>query len=380
MTVRVGLNLLHARPEIGGGWNYIGGLVDAVARFGQGTSLVAFVQRESAVLVPANAGVEVVQCDVDAASRPHRVAFEHFRLPGLVRRMRLDCVHHFAGTMPMLHRGRAVVTMYDLLVYHRPATFSLGKRIYLRRMVAWTVGHADVLLPMSAATAADVADRFGVPGDRILVIPTVVDERFRAPDPRDLAAFRARHGLAGAYWLYVAHGYEHKNHMRLLAAYAGRLRRGTAAWPLVLRGEHLEAAEARARELGVADRVTFLGRLAPPEMPRLYAAAGALVFPSLFEGGGIPVLEAMACGCPVTGARIAATLEAAGPAATTFDPEDVTSIEAAMDEMEGSAGLRDRCRQEGLRRLERHRPEAIAALCREAYRRAVRAPRHPGWP
>jgi glycosyltransferase involved in cell wall biosynthesis len=369
--MRIGLNLLHALPEIGGGWNYIHGLVGAVARYGDLSGIVAFVHSESAGLVQHVPGIEAIRCPIDASNRPARIVYEHLRLPSLVRQARVDCVHHFAGTLPVVHSGRAVVTVHDLLVYRNPRAFPFAKRRYLRLMGRWTARKADLLLPVSRSTADDLQTFWGIDPGRMVVIPAVLDEQFRVREPADIAAFRVARGLPDAFWLYVAHGHLHKNHDRLLAAFATRVQAGTAQWPLVLRGERLDAVRTRVSELGLTDKVVFLERLPADEMPLLFAAAGALVFPSTFEGGGIPLMEAMACACPVAASRIPTTLEFGGDSVLLFDPTVVSSIAAAMDELESSSALRHESAQKGLRRVGQHRPKEIANLCRQSYERAI---------
>jgi glycosyltransferase involved in cell wall biosynthesis len=142
---------------------------------------------------------------------------------------------------------------------------------------------------------------------------------------------------------------------------------------LVLRGNPRGAEreiEAALSELKLRDSVFQLPPLPRGELPRLYAAASALVFPSVYEGAGIPVLEAMSCGCPVAASAIPAVREFAGEAALYFEPTDEASIAGAMQLMQEDPARRQRLREAGLRRAERYWPEAVAPLLTQAYRRA----------
>ena len=129
-------------------------------------------------------------------------------------------------------------------------------------------------------------------------------------------------------------------------------------------------------ELGLQDAVLQMRPLPRLEMPRLYAAASALVFPSIYEGGSIPILEAMSCGCPVAASGIPVNRELAGEAALYFQPTDDASIAGAMLAMQGDAALRQQLREGGLTRSERFRPDLVAPRLTQAYRQAATAPRN----
>ncbi len=372
-NLRIGLNLLPALPEITGAWNYIQGLLQALARADRTDTFIAFVARESESLVPAQANFERVRVDIRSSVRIWRIAYENTAFYALARRHRLDCLHWFAGTQAVFSPAPSVVTIYDLQPYLRLSPYSWNKRLYLKFLTMQAVRQARVILPMSEATAADLIRILGTDPARLAVIPPVVGDEFRPADPGEVAAFRERYRLAGGFWLYVAHFYPHKNHLRLLEAYAA-LRREGPAWPLVFRGDDRGAerqVRERARELGLHNDVRFLERVEREELPLLYSAAAALVFPSLYEGGGLPVIEAMACGLPVAASRIPPVAEFAGTAAPGFNPADVPSIAAAMRELAGSTEIREDRRRQGLARAAGFRAETVIPRLLGAYARAA---------
>ncbi|OGD18257.1 MAG: hypothetical protein A2W03_14035 [Candidatus Aminicenantes bacterium RBG_16_63_16] len=354
-------------------WQYIQGLLRALARADRSDSFVAFVTRESESLAPAQSNFERVRVNVRSSVRAWRVAYENTAFYALARRHRLDCLHWFSGNRALLSPAPSVVTIYDLQPYLRLSPYSWNKRLYLKFMTAQSVRRARVLLPMSEATAAGLTRILGSDPARMAVIPPVVGDEFQPADPGEAAAFRERRHLPGRFWLYVAHFYPHKNHLRLLEAYAS-LRREGPAWPLVLRGDD-RGAEAevreRSRELSLDKDLIFLPRLESEELPLLYAAATALVFPSLYEGGGIPVVEAMACGLPVAVSSIPPVMEFAGADALSFNPLDIASITAAMRRMAEEPALLETKRREGLGRAAGFRTEAVIPRLLEAYARAA---------
>lgn len=360
-------------PDITGVWSYIGGLLSALSRCAAADTFVAFVSPESESLVPGRGPFESVRIDLRASVRPLRVAYENTAFCSLARRHRLDCLHWFSGTAGLPRPAPAVVTIYDLQPYLRLSPYSWHKRLYLKLMTAQTIRRARLLLPMSEATAAGLTRILGVAPDRMTVIPPVLDEQFRPAAPGEAAGFRERRRLPGRFWLYVAHFYPHKNHLRLLQAYAS-LKPDGQAWPLVFRGDdkgaEVEVREA-IRELGLQNDVILLPRLEREELRLLYAAATALIFPSLYEGGGMPVVEAMACGLPVAVSRIPPVLEFAGPGALYFNPRETGAIAGAMRRLAGEPARLEAARREGLARASHFRAEAVVPRLRGAYLRAA---------
>jgi len=323
--------------------------------------------------VPGRGPFEIVRIDLRASVRPLRVAYENTAFGSLARRHRLDCLHWFSGTAGLPRPAPAVVSVYDLQPYLRLSPYSWHKRLYLKLMTAQTIRRARLLLPMSEATAAGLTRILGVPPASMTVIPPVLEELFSPATPGEAAGFRERWRLPGRFWLYVAHYYPHKNHLRLLKAYAA-LKRDGPSWPLVFRGDD-KGAEAAVREgireLGLEKDVIVLPRLAKEELRLLYAAATALIFPSLYEGGGMPVLEAMACGLPVAVSRIPPVLEFAGPGALYFNPLETGAIAGAMRRLAGNPALLEAARRDGLDRAADFRAEAVVPRLRGAYLRAA---------
>jgi len=247
--------------------------------------------------------------------------------------------------MALTNAAPGVVTVYDLHSFRGLTTARLTKRLYARLMMRYAVRSASMLLPMSRATERELAEILDVGAVPMVVIPPAIDDRFRVCDQGEVHAFTIRHGLPTMFWVYVAHFLGYKNHLRLINAYVALRSQGHGCWPLVLRGDPSDtvvaaAVAAKVQALGLGNEVLFLPALNPNELPLLYSAASALVFPSLYEGGGLPVLEAMACGCPVLASRIPPVVEFADFAGTYFDPLDTKSIMQGMLDFQNSASLR----------------------------------------
>ncbi len=370
--MRIGLNLLHARPEIGGAWNYIASLLEAIGQWDEENDYFAFTTPDSDCLVPARANFTRVLVKLDSISRPRRILYENLDLQRLALRHRLDLMHWFGNTQALFPTVPGYVTIYDLMSLRKPEMFGAAKRLYLRLMIPYTATRSRFLLPISQATAAELATILHVPRQRMVVVPLPLRDCFRPAAELDCAALRAKYNLPERFWLYVAHFYQHKNHLRLVEAYHNLKVQGLAPWPLVLRGDAKGMEDAimqRVADLDLAQDVVFLPRITDAELPLLFSAATALIFPSLYEGLGIPVVEAMACGCPVVASQIPSIQEYAHDAVTYVDPSNVGAIAAAMAQLQADGELRASKRQAGLRRSADFTSQAVVSTLLGAYGR-----------
>jgi len=373
--MKIGLNLLHCQPGIGGVWQYIDRLLKAIAGYDQQNEYWAFVTRHGECLVPRQENFRRVRIDSIGTSRAARVFYENVFLDRWVRKLGLDCLHWFSNTMGLRSSVPGVISIYDLLAYHHPEDYSAAFRAYFRIMYPLGARRAAVVLPMSEATAADVHEILGVPKSRMVVVRTPLNEAFRPAPLESVWEFKKKYALPELFWLYVAHYGRHKNHGGLFRAYSEVKARHPGTWPLVLCGQKngAEAVISRTlRDLGIEQNVLWLPRLADEEMPLLYSGATVLVFPSLFEGGGMPVMEAMVCGCPAVVSDIPALRECAEDAALQFPAGDDKALGNAMQTMAGDSNLRERYRAAGLSRAATFRPGPVAATLLDVYERAVR--------
>jgi alpha-1,3-rhamnosyl/mannosyltransferase len=370
--LRIGLNLLHALPDIGGGWNYMSNLLAAVGREDRSNEYVAFVTETSETLVPRQPNFRLERIAIRSSIRATRVAYENTALQTRAWRERLDCMHWFANALGVINAAPAVVTVYDIQPFVPHGRLSTAKRTFLRWQLRSAVRRAAMLLPMSQSTADALQSRLRADPARMTVIPPMLERVFDVASPDVVERCRQRFGLPEHFWLYVAHMYQHKNHERLLLAYRDMTRDRPQAWPLVLRGDLQQASRVPEliRELGIERQVMILPTMAREDLPALYSAASALVFPSLYEGAGIPVLEAQACGCPIVASNIPAIGEFAGDAAVFFDPMNVTDIHRAMIEVADDAAARERMRRLGLARARDFRAMPVVRDLLRAYEQA----------
>lgn len=368
--MRIGLNLLPLVPGVGGSWQYVEGMLAALAMHDHENEYVCFITAESRALVPAHPRFQVVQVALLASLRPLRIAYENTLFAAAAARYAVDCTHHMFGALPFFGRAPSVVTVFDMMAFERPQDFPSLKRAYLQHTRARAARHSAQLAPMSNATASALQSILGVASSSMTVVPPALLASFHPRAATDVEAFRARLGLPGQFWLFVAGSYPHKNAAPLLSAIATRHRSAADAWPLVIRGDPTAGLRAVADRMPPA-AVRFLPRLTADEMALLYSAASALVFPSLYEGGGLPVIEALACGCPVVASDIPAVREYAGTTPLYFNARLHADMVTALTAAEGQSGALRRRLDGSARALDRFAPSTVARACMTAYERAV---------
>jgi glycosyltransferase involved in cell wall biosynthesis len=276
--------------------------------------------------------------------------------------------------LPRFRRIRSVINIRDLSFQLQPEFHNRLSRLYQQRMMPRFACHADMIIVPSRATHDDLRRHYAVPTEKISVIPEGVDARFLHPvTPPDVARARDRYGMKGRYLLYLGTLEPRKNVDGLLAAYAALLARGEAGdVRLVLAGKpgwRYGPTLAHIAALGLESRVQRVGFVAEDDLPALYAGAEAFVFPSFYEGFGLPVLEALAAGAPVITSSVSSLPEVVGEAGLLVDPQDGRALAEAIGAVLRDGELRARLRAAGppqARRFSWERTaEATLALLRK---------------
>lgn len=280
-----------------------------------------------------------------------RIAWEQFALPGTLRTLGIDVFHAPANVLPARLPCPAVVTVHDLAFMRYPQFFRPSLRLYQRRFTARSVARATHVVAVSESTKRDLIELMRVPEERLHVIyPGIAADFQPVGDPKILASFRAKHGLPERYLLYLGTLEPRKNLLTLVEAYA-RLRGQMAdAPPLVLagaKGWYYEPLFSRVRALGLERFVVFPGYVARDEQPLWYAGAELFVFPSLYEGFGLPVVEALACGTPTITSNVSSLPEVAGDVAWQVDPRSAEALARLMREVLADGAARDRMARAG---------------------------------
>jgi glycosyltransferase involved in cell wall biosynthesis len=334
----------------------------------------AFINREAAAAGDGPWGelLPAVAVPVNARNRVQWVRGEQMLLPRLAIREGVDLVHSLASTAPLWGRFRRVVTVHDLIYARFPEAHAGIRDLGMRVLVPQAARRSHRVIADSQSTREDLIELLGVRSEQIDVVPLGLGSvRREAPLPeRDV---RARFELGGRrVILSLSAKRAHKNLLALIGALA---RIAPERRPLLVLPGYPTAHEAelreRARVLGIEEDVRFPAWVSAEELEGLWALTEAFVFPSLYEGFGLPVLEAMARGVPVACSDASSLPEVAGDAALLFDPREESAIAQALSRLLDDSELRECLRDRGRARVAEFTWGRTARLTIESYRRAL---------
>jgi glycosyltransferase involved in cell wall biosynthesis len=301
--------------------------------------------------------------NLDTRKKWIRILAEQIILPRLLKREGADLLFSPCNIGPRNPPVPMVITLFDLHWLRFPELFSPLRLAYLRRALTWSARQAEAVLTISENSKKDLISLLSVPEEKITVTYVGLDPLFRKIPPQsELQELRRRYGLKNRFILSVGQLHKRKNVPGLLQAYRRLAAHSALNVQLVLAGgEGDGAAEVReaVRQIG-PDRVILTGCLTDEDLLRFYHAAECLVYPSFYEGFGLPVLEAMACGCPVITSNVSSLPEVAGEAALLVDPQRIETITTALVSLLTNPGLSQTLIQKGFEQARRFTWEAAA--------------------
>lgn len=305
-----------------------------------------------------------------------RIFWEQLVQPLALRRTGVDLLHALAFVAPLAAPCPFVVTVYDLSFLRYPEAFRPFNRRYLAHFTTRSVRRARAVITISESTRRDVVNFLGAPPDKVHTIYCGVDEKFRPLPAAQVAAFKARHRLPDRFVLFLGTLEPRKNIEGLINAYAQWRRRDAQAPLLVLaggKGWYYNQIFKLVESLNLTESIHFPGYVPQEELPLWYNAANLFVYPSHFEGFGLPVLEAMACGTPVITSTASSLPEVAGPdgAAQLVDPQNAGALAEALGRVMGQAELRRAMSRQGLVQAAKFSWQKTAAETVNIYRQVV---------
>jgi glycosyltransferase involved in cell wall biosynthesis len=280
-----------------------------------------------------------------------RILWEQLVLPFFLKKESINLLHALAFVAPVAVRCPFVTTVYDLSFIRYPDAFRPLNRWYLSLFTRYSSKRARAIITISESTRQDVIQTFGVLPDKVRTIYCGVDDSFRPLPPGQVESFRIKQGLPDRFILRLGTIEPRKNVEGVIRAYAAWRARDEKAPKLFIaggKGWHYEQVFRLVEELNLTEHVVFPGYLPQEELPWWYNAASLFVYPSYFEGFGLPVLEAMACGTPVITSNVSSLPEVAGEAAVMVDPTDIMALSQAMEQMFCDPDLARTRREKGL--------------------------------
>jgi glycosyltransferase involved in cell wall biosynthesis len=296
------------------------------------------------------------------------------------RRARIDLLHSPYWTNPLWSPWPTVVTVHDVIQLVLPEYQMLARQRVYFGLVTRALRRATAIITVSECSRRDLVRTVGVPPERVFVVENAIPESLhRVADEEQLAAVRAHYGLGERFVLYLGANDLRKNLNRLIRAYAALPRPLRDTHQLVVAGrqwphDHPLYPDPKkvVRELGLEDRVVFTGGIPEEEKAALLSAATVFAFPSLYEGFGLPVLEAMACGTPVLTANSSSLPEVTGDAAVLVDPTSVEAIGDGLAALLESPERRQELAERGIERASRYRWSEVAERTIQVYQWASR--------
>lgn len=294
--------------------------------------------------------------------------WDHGQVPRVLRRLRPDLYHGTKNAVPLASPCPTVVTIHDLAVYHHPESFALAQRWHLRVHTPHAVRVARAILTVSEHSAADLRARFPAAAAKVRAIPNGVGARFHPiTDAAALRAFRAHHGLGDGPLIAYLGTLQPRKNVELLAAAFGRVAAQLPGAELVLAGRIRPGYRPNLPR----ERVRLIGPLAEAELPLFYGSVAVLVNASLYEGFGLTLIEAMACGCPVIALRRSAVPEVTGDAAMLIDEPTEEALGQALVAMVGTPATAASHRALGLLRATEFSWARAAHAAEAVYREAL---------
>jgi glycosyltransferase involved in cell wall biosynthesis len=363
--LRIGIDVHSLGGQQGGNETYYQELVKGLVALPSQHELVLYYTREAArQRVSANGHISLERL------RPrHPLLRIPLTLPWRTRADRLD-IFHAQHVIPPFIRCKTVTTIPDIAYEHFPEAFPPSQRIWMKQLIRSSAIKADHIITVSDYSKRDIARTYGVPEEKITVTYEGASEEFRPHDKEGAEEKLARnYSIKGVFILYLGRLQGRKNLARVVEAYA-RVRAAGLPHKLVLAGKVdslFEPVLSRIRELNLEEHVVLPGYVPSEDVPVFYSAAEVFIYPSLFEGFGLPVVEAMACGVPVITSRGSSLEEIAGDAALLVDPLSEDSITSALLQILQDDPMRIRLRQAGLERSKLFNFEKIARQTMDVY-------------
>jgi glycosyltransferase involved in cell wall biosynthesis len=348
---------------------YVRNLLRHLARLDQATEYVVLCHQRDCNL--ASELGENFQAVIDAS--PGYSIREQVTVPLDLRRERIELFHTPHYVLPPLTPCRSVVTIHDCIHLRFPQYLPNRLGYVYARSSMWLATHrSNRVLTVSEASKRDILEYFSIPESKIDVIYNGIDERFWSPpDQEDIDRIRERYQLDGRFVLYAGNIKPHKNLERLIDAfYMLRNSQGFDDVKLLIIGDEISKYATLRRAVHrhkLHKHVRFFGFVSNQTLAVLYRLAAVFVFPSLYEGFGLPPLEAMASGTPVITSNVSSLPEVVGDAAFLIDPYQAEAIASAMERVLNDAGLRDDLRARGLRRAREFSWDTTARRVRAIY-------------
>jgi glycosyltransferase involved in cell wall biosynthesis len=375
--MQIGIDATALPPQPVGAGYYILNLIRALSRLETSFKFKVIVQSHGRELLEIPERHDFMFVEVEAMSPVNRLLWEQVGLPTLVRREGIDLLHSLHYTRPLMLPVRSVVTFHDMTFFLFPHLHTRSKRIYFPQAIRASAQKADALLAVSESTRLDAIRLLEIPGDRITTTPLGVDPAFcPSRDPIRLSGIRSKYHLPEKFILYVGLIEPRKNLPLLIRAYKRMLEDGIEH-KLVIVGRYgwmYDQVLEQISALEIGESVHFTGYVERSDLPFVYNSASIFAYPTIYEGFGLPVLEAMACGVPVVTSAVSSLPEIVADAGVLVLPQDEQALCSAVLEILRDEALQCRLSVAGIKQAGLFTWEKTAQATLEVYQRVLGAP------
>ena len=369
--MNIAVNGLFLSLKNTGGGRYLTDLAAGLRPFGRDIKYFLFtnnnINRNKIVFSPF---VETIDCGWMIRCRPSRILWENLILPEVIKKRKIDLLHAAGFTLPGRISCKSVITIFDMTFFTMPQLHLASKVAYFQKMIPVALKKADKIIAISKQTKNDIINTFGVEQDKIRVIYIGAGKEFRVISDKDaVEGIKQKYGLPKKYILFVGTIEPRKNIKGLIHAYAVLKNKGYEHKLVIVgkRGWHYSDIFEAVRRLKLNSDVIFTDYVLGQDLPFIYNGASIFVYPSFYEGFGIPVLEAMSCGIPVVTSNVSSLPEITGEATLLINPMDIEDISISIDKILRDAHLANVLVKKGLDRASLFSIEKMIAETVQVY-------------
>ena len=372
--MRIGIDATALPPQPVGAGNYIIQLIRALAAGDFDNQLVIFAQQKGPRLINLQSDSSIEWQIVEDSSPGSRLIWEQTVLPSLSQKTKIDLLHSLHYTKPLRLNCASVVTFHDMTYYLYPQLHTRSRRLVFPTAMRFSAKQADALITVSESTREDAIRLLEIDPERIFTTQLGVDPSFTVLDDND-AELRviSKYSLPEKYILYLGTIEPRKNLPVLIKSYKQIADDGTD-YKLVLVGKYgwmYQEVLALIDDLDLQDMVCLTGYVSQEDLPVVYNLASLFVYPTIYEGFGLPALEAMACGVPVITTRVASLPEIVGDAGLLIPVNDTDALYEAMNQVLEDTALRENLIHDGLARSKLFSWERTAQLTQQVYKKVL---------
>lgn len=353
--MRIAINTLGPSKLKAGVGNYVVSLVQELSKIDDENEYTIFVNRDNEQFFKTNnKHFQIIILPDYTRKKLLRIVWEQFRLPKLLKKMNIDLLHSPGFVAPLKMSAKSVVTVHDMTFFSHPECHTRFKRLYFQNMIPKSIASADAVIADSENTTQEICKYLHTPKEKITTVHLGVGEHFKQINRRKAKEYlKTKYHINNRFILFVGTIEPRKNVQTLVDAF---LQIKDPKLKLVIvgnKGWNVAELFKVITESPIKEQIILPGYVTDEDLVKFYNAAEVFVYPSLYEGFGIPIIEAMACGCPVITSNVSSMPEVAGTAALLVDPNNANEIKNAVQKILKNKELRELLIKDGIKQAKK---------------------------